>query len=41
MDYKNLRNIVLKYKKLILRFNWSIMKDEYDRLFEHIYTKDN
>ena len=35
-DYKNLRNSISDYKKLIIRFDWQIIKNEYDRTFEEI-----
>ena len=39
-NYKNLRNYSSKYRKLVNRFNWKIMKYKYDELFESIYNKD-
>ena len=38
IDYKNLRNSIINYKKLILRFDWKTMKNEYDEVFEKLYN---
>ena len=40
INYKNLRNSSSKYRKLVNRFNWEIMKNKYDELFESICNKN-
>ena len=38
IHYKDLRKYAYKYKELIYRFDWSNMKNVYDRQFEKIYN---
>jgi glycosyltransferase involved in cell wall biosynthesis len=37
-DYKNLRNTTSSYAGIVNRFDWSIMKNKYDDLFNKIYN---
>ena len=37
-DYKNLRNTTSSYASIVNRFDWSIMKNKYDDLFNKIYN---
>lgn len=36
IDYKNLRNSTSKYREVVNRFDWNIMKNKYDELFKNI-----
>ena len=38
INYKDLRKSTNKYKELIYRFDWSNMKNEYDRQFEKFFN---
>ena len=37
-NYKDLRKSTNKYRELIYRFDWSNMKNEYDRQFEKFFN---